>query len=113
MKKILFLSGIFLSMVLVLSVISAGVITPSEDSDNDGVLDSEDICPETPLGEIVDNHGCSISQMCVMTGNYKNHGHYVSCVAHVSEDFLEQGLITLEQKDLLVSQAAQSSIGKN
>ena len=32
------------------------------DSDGDGVVDSEDICPNTPDGEIVDSVGCSISQ---------------------------------------------------
>ena len=33
-----------------------------QDSDGDGVVDSEDICPNTPGGEIVDSGGCSISQ---------------------------------------------------
>ena len=33
-----------------------------QDSDGDGVVDSEDICPNTPDGEIVDSGGCSISQ---------------------------------------------------
>jgi hypothetical protein len=32
------------------------------DSDGDGVVDSEDSCPNTPDGEIVDSGGCSISQ---------------------------------------------------
>ncbi len=32
------------------------------DSDGDGVIDSEDICPNTPDGELVDSVGCSISQ---------------------------------------------------
>ena len=33
-----------------------------QDSDGDGVVNSEDICPNTPDGEIVDSGGCSISQ---------------------------------------------------
>ncbi len=32
------------------------------DSDNDGVIDTEDDCPETPTGETVDEFGCSDSQ---------------------------------------------------
>lgn len=32
------------------------------DSDNDNVLDKYDMCPDTPLGEEVDEYGCSLSQ---------------------------------------------------
>ena len=32
------------------------------DSDGDGVIDSEDLCPDTPVGESVDSDGCSSSQ---------------------------------------------------
>ena len=35
---------------------------PNEDSDNDGVLDSVDACPNTPNGETVDANGCSEAQ---------------------------------------------------
>ncbi|MEC3908741.1 FISUMP domain-containing protein [Tamlana sp. 2201CG12-4] len=34
----------------------------SNDSDNDGVANSNDFCPETPEGENVDDRGCSSSQ---------------------------------------------------
>ncbi len=33
------------------------------DSDNDGVLDGDDLCPNTPVGEAVDATGCSTSQL--------------------------------------------------
>ena len=33
------------------------------DSDNDGVTDTLDTCPNTPTGESVDNNGCSQSQL--------------------------------------------------
>ncbi len=45
-------------------------------------------------------------------GDYKNHGEYVSMVAHFAEDLLEAGIITEEEKDAIVSAAAQSDIGK-
>ncbi len=37
--------------------------TSEPDSDNDGVLDSADLCPDTPEGETVDADGCSDSQL--------------------------------------------------
>ncbi|RZD37581.1 MAG: hypothetical protein CXT71_07915 [Methanobacteriota archaeon] len=33
------------------------------DSDSDGVNDGDDLCPNTPLGEVVDINGCSQSQL--------------------------------------------------
>ena len=35
----------------------------SADEDNDGILDSEDQCNNTPLGENVNEQGCSLSQL--------------------------------------------------
>lgn len=36
------------------------VIVAPSDSDNDGVIDSQDRCPDTPAGENVDMNGCTI-----------------------------------------------------
>jgi endonuclease I len=36
---------------------------PNEDSDGDGVLNAEDLCPNTPIGETVDANGCSNGQL--------------------------------------------------
>ncbi|HEX3552182.1 MAG TPA: DUF5074 domain-containing protein [Thermoanaerobaculia bacterium] len=83
-----------------------------QDSDHDGVLNNHDNCPGTPAGETVDANGCSISQLCPCAGSWKNHGKYVSCVAHTSESFVNAGLITEAQKDALVSAAGRSSCGK-
>ena len=82
------------------------------DNDGDGVLDDEDECPDTPEGEFVDQFGCSMSQYCSPDEDWKNHGQYVSCVAHAAEAWLEEGVITEEEKDAIVSEAAQSSVGK-
>ena len=43
---------------------------------------------------------------------WKNHGAYVKCVAHAAEVLLEAGLISEAEKDLIVSIAAQSDVGK-
>jgi len=42
---------------------------------------------------------------------WKNHGKYVSALAHAAESFVEQGLITEEEKSSIISAAAQSTCG--
>jgi len=44
--------------------------------------------------------------------NPKNHGQFVSCVAHLTNDWLEIEEITAEEKDAIMSWAAKSDIGK-
>jgi hypothetical protein len=82
------------------------------DSDNDGISDEDDQCLDTPSGEVVDSVGCSISQLCSVDDDWRNHGQYVSCVANEAEVFFEAGLITEDEKDAIVSEAAQSDTGK-
>ena len=43
---------------------------------------------------------------------WRNHGKYVSCVAHASEDLLLAGLVSEAEKDTIVSTAARSACGK-
>ena len=86
------------------------------DADGDGVADSLDLCPGTPAGVIVDANGCSIDQIAPCSGpasggTWKNHGQYVSTVAHAVEAFLAQDLISEDQAEEIVSQAAQSDCG--
>jgi hypothetical protein len=86
------------------------------DADGDGVADSLDLCPGTPDGAIVDANGCSIDQIAPCSGpasggTWKNHGQYLSAVAQAAEAFLAQGLISADQADEIVSQAAESNCG--
>jgi len=86
------------------------------DQDFDGVPDSVDQCSGTPPCTIVDASGCSLEQLVPCAGpasggTWRNHGAYVSAVAHVANAFLAQGLISENEKDLLVAQAAQSNCG--
>ncbi len=88
------------------------------DDDNDGVMDSSDICASTPLGILVSPAtGCSIEQLCPCEGlqgsteKWRNHGKYTSCTARASEAFVALGLISDWEKDAIVSEAAQSSCG--
>ncbi|MFK5959684.1 MAG: hypothetical protein QM495_12555, partial [Lutibacter sp.] len=44
----------------------SGIFTSEEDNidtDGDGVLDADDLCPNTPTGEVVDANGCSNGQL--------------------------------------------------
>jgi hypothetical protein len=86
------------------------------DLDGDGVPDSLDQCPGTPPGSVVNADGCSIDQLVPCAGpasggTWKNHGQYVSAIAHAAEEFVAQGLISEDQKGAIVSQAAQSKCG--
>jgi hypothetical protein len=87
------------------------------DEDGDGVPDSLDLCPGTPAGAIVDANGCSIDQIALCSGpaaggTWKNHGQYVSSVAHAVEGFVAQGLISAEQAEEIIAQAARSDCGR-
>lgn len=88
------------------------------DSDGDGVDNKDDLCEFTALGEIVDMQGCSIDQLCPCEGpmetaeNWKNHGQYVSCIAHSTKSFVWTGLITEAERDIIVPTAAHSTCGR-
>jgi hypothetical protein len=82
------------------------------DSDQDGVWDLLDQCPDTPAGATVDGHGCSIEQLCPCDGPWKNHGEYVKCVEGVASVFLQEGRITEAQRRGIVEGAASSGCGK-
>lgn len=81
------------------------------DDDGDGVLDGFDLCLQTEYGAPVGTDGCSVDDLCPCENSWKNHGSYVSCVAHASEDLLEEGVIDEAMKDAIVSEAAGSSCG--
>jgi hypothetical protein len=49
---------------------------------------------------------------CPVDIEWRNHGQFVSCVAKHAEARLAAGHITAEEKDALVSVAAQSDVGK-
>jgi hypothetical protein len=80
------------------------------DLDEDQVIDDIDECTDTPFGEKVDSYGCSIDQNIALTCNAvqsKNHGRYVSCVSHVLNDLIDQGMITTEEKGQIMSETAK------
>jgi hypothetical protein len=74
------------------------------DVDADGICDEVDTC-------IGDEVACP-PDPCPCDGNWNNHGEYVSCVAHHTNDLVQQGTLTHQQRADIVSAAAQSSCGK-
>lgn len=82
------------------------------DDDNDNINDGLDLCLFTESGAVVNSDGCSIVELCDCNNVWKNHGAYMKCVAHATEDFVEDGLITEIEKEFVVSEAAQSSCGQ-
>jgi PA domain len=94
-------------------------------SDHDGVPDGRDAClgsAQTPTvviescvstaPNVVFSDGCRISdQVADCAVGARNHGAFVSCVAHLGNDLKKAGIITGDQKGSLQSCAASSSIG--
>ncbi|AFU98726.1 hypothetical protein [Simiduia agarivorans] len=81
------------------------------DEDADGVIDSLDLCPSTPLNANVDGEGCSVTQtMAVECDSWKakSHGKYMSCVTRVVNKAARDGLIDTDEKGRLISEAAQN-----
>jgi hypothetical protein len=91
------------------------------DTDRDGVLDDVDDCipsdlrpwvdtgaGPTSVPNTVDAHGCSIQDYVnAFQSGAKNHGQYVSAIAHFADDLAQQGVINNQQKNELVSGAAR------
>lgn len=100
-------SGIFAMDNLVISV----------DSDNDGVSDDQDQCPNSESGVVVNEHGCSIEQLVPCAGpttggKWKNHGKYLGEIKAAADTFLIAELITPKDRDAIVQAAARSDCGK-
>jgi hypothetical protein len=104
---------------------------PDLDCDGDTVVNADDLlCPDTVLGEDLVVGACTISGLdtilptgCSLTESItdslaecadgvRNHGKYVSCVAHLTNGLKKQKFITGAQKGQIQSCAAQTDIGK-
>jgi hypothetical protein len=96
-----------------------------EDTDGDGVGDVCDSCPDSILDKRVIIGSCDsgvINQLfddgCTMSDliadcsvGAKNHGKFVSCVSHLTNNWKGAGLISGEEKGAIQSCAAKSNKG--
>lgn len=94
------------------------------DSDDDGVPDDEDACPDSILtatividgcdsgvANLLFEDGCTMADMIAECADgAANHGQFVSCVAHLTNDWKHAGLITGREKGRIQSCAARSNI---
>jgi len=94
------------------------------DSDGDGIPDDEDACPDSDLAETIVIDGCDSGVENMLFGDgctmadliaecadgASNHGDFVSCVAHLTNEWKRAGLITGQEKGAIQSCAAQSNI---
>jgi hypothetical protein len=84
----------------------------STDDDNDGVSNGDDECAMTPSGSAVDSGGCAGAQRVAVScrrESFVNHGQYVSCVAQAGTNAVSAGLLTAQQRAILVRDAAKSN----
>ncbi len=95
-----------------------------QDSDNDGIPDDEDACPNSDLSEtiVIDGcdsgvgnllfeDGCTMADLiAVCAEGAVNHGQFVSCVALLTIEWKRAGLITGQEEGRIESCAARSDI---
>ena len=100
------------------------------DDDGDGIVNKDDECPNTDAAALgldlvigtctatgvvntLSANGCSLSDVIMECGDgAKNHGKFVSCVAHLTNALKKVKVISGAQKGKIQSCAAQSDIGK-
>ena len=101
-----------------------GFVVEYDDADGDGILDSDDSCPQSNLSATVIIGGCDsgvantllpggctiADQIADCAQGAANHGAFVSCVAHLTNQLKAQGIITEKQKGKIQSCAAKASI---
>jgi len=94
------------------------------DSDNDGIPDEEDACPESDtsptiiidecdsgVNNVLDEDGCTISDSInEIAEGASNHGKFVSGVAHLLNGLKKQGIIKGSDKGAIQSCASQADI---
>ncbi len=94
------------------------------DSDGDGILDNIDACPNSDLSATVviddcefgvtnalDGTGCTIADGIGQCADGAiNHGDFVSCAAHLTNDLKKDGVISGREKGAIQRCAAQADL---
>ncbi|MBU4450167.1 MAG: right-handed parallel beta-helix repeat-containing protein [Candidatus Marinimicrobia bacterium] len=86
------------------------------DGTGDAVSDNVDFNPwllgPAPDAVCYDYYEDGFEEIVACAVNAKNHGKFVSCVGQLTNSWLEQELISAEEKGAIMSWAAKSDIGK-
>ncbi len=80
---------------------------------NQFLADVEDALDIDLSEVIVNDEPISCSILACLEENYNNHGKFVSCIAHLTNDMVKAGIITGKQKGVIQSIAGASDIGKS
>jgi hypothetical protein len=101
----------------------AGFVDPTSSAPVDGLISQEggtsnatllavlrEHCVDSDADGICDDH--EVSFICPCNSDWKNHGQYVSCVAHATQVLVGDGEITAQERAVIVSTAGQSQCGK-
>lgn len=94
------------------------------DDDNDGIADADDPNPYGPNEETIVIDGCEtgvpnhvledgttmMDKIKACADDAKNHGAFVSCLAHLTNQWKASGHITQDQKGVIQSCGAQSNL---
>jgi uncharacterized repeat protein (TIGR03803 family) len=101
----------------VTSAVATLSISVSVDQDDDGIVDGEDECPNTPPGAVVDEGGCSLEQRVPCEGprqggRWRNHGQHLTAVIKLTSDWLARGIISEQQGEKIIGTAARSNCGR-
>lgn len=100
-----------------------GTIPASEvDADGDTFMVCQNDCNDSDVninpsvielpGDLIDENCDGSLGDCDPGASWKNHGHFVRCVAHEVNSLVDAGYITKEEGDARISSAAQSDVGK-
>ncbi len=92
------------------------------DADNDAFMICQGDCNDADAeispesyelpGNVTDENCDGSLGACDPNAYWKNHGQFVRCVAHETDALIDQGVITEDEGDALISSAAQSNVGK-
>lgn len=97
------------------------------DTDGDGIPDDEDFMPNSNMEETVVIEDCDSSVGNIAlgegymlsdrideleAGDYKNHGQFVKATAHYLNSLVEEGILTYEEREMIMACAGSSLIGK-
>jgi len=94
------------------------VSDPMLDGDGDGVADSDDQCPETASGDLVDAQGCGLSDACPCEGTvdlepWGSHTTYVLCVKAAGKTMVRSRTHTRREVRRAVRLAKRSTCGND
>ncbi len=84
------------------------------DDDGDGVANEVDDCPDTPVGNLVDDAGCSMCPCDAPTDAniWESRRAYLTCVTDAAKELLATGRLDRKTRRLVLRSARTSTCGK-